>query len=298
MSALLDPCILSTITGKVWKTRRRAEGSLYGRHASRHHGQSLDFSQHRGYVAGDDIKHVDWKLFARTERFFVKQFRAETNVRAYIVLDASASMDFPRGGGDTVGAVAPATRTKFDYARKIAAAAAYVFAAQGDAVGIYIANSVSPLFIPDGGGWGRFDEIIRALDTARPQGHCGLAEAAGEMAAKMKKRSLFLLISDLLEDSGDILASLQRLSSMRHECRVVQILDRGETLLEIVSPTRATDSETLSEIELDPAIIAEYRDKMAEEIALYKISLGKHSVGYDLFFTDEPPEKNLARLLV
>lgn len=295
MSELLDAKILGAIAGKVWKTARRAEGTVAGRHASRHTGQSLEFSQHRGYVFGDDIKHVDWKLFARNERVFVKQFRAETNVRAYITLDASASMAFPSERQNNRFGERP---DKFEYAKKIAAAAAYVLAAQGDAVGLCIAKRDGGIFLPAAGGWGRFEEIMNILETVKADDSCGLPAAADGMAAKMKKRSLFLLISDLLEDRGEILAAIKRLSSRRHECRLIHILDRSEMSLDIDSPTTIADSETLESIEIEPDAAKKYREAMDAEISFWRTSLGKHSVGYDLFFTDEAPEKNIARLLL
>jgi uncharacterized protein (DUF58 family) len=294
MSELLDAKILGAIAGKVWKTAGRAEGAVAGRHASRHTGQSLEFSQHRSYAAGDDLKHIDWKLFARNERFFVKQFRAETNVRAYITLDASASMAFP---AEAQNNRSEKRLAKFDYAKKIAAAAAYVLAAQGDAVGFCVAKREGGIFLPAAGGWGRFEEIMNILETAEAEGRCGLSGAADSMAAKMKKRSLFLLISDLLEDRGEILAAIKRLSSMRHECRLIHILDRSETFLDVDAPTTVTDSETLESVEIDPDAAKNYRAAMEAEISFWRTSLGKHSVAYDLFFTDEAPEKNIARLL-
>ena len=166
-SHLIDPELFGRLASVSINVRRRVEGHMTGRHRSPHQGASVEFSQYREYVPGDNIQHVDWKAYARSDRYYIKQFEDETNLRAHLILDSSGSMDFEHGGRPT----------KFTYARQLAAAMAWCFLRQGDAVGLMAYSNQMEKHIPPSTQANHFWRLIDSLETLSPKGETSLVGA-------------------------------------------------------------------------------------------------------------------------
>lgn len=284
---LLPAELISKLSGKFWKAKKRVDGSVAGRHTSRSQGHSLDFAQHRQYAPGDEIKHIDWKLFGRNEKFFIKQFQAETNLRAYIVLDASNSMAYGSKG----------RISKFEYARCIAAAISYIFIKQTDAVGLAIMKNGLAEFLPPKIGWEHFRVITGMLEKTVASGICRLADGITELAKRIKRRSLVIVISDLLENQKEVIKSLKYLNSQHHDCTVLQILDDSEVRLPYDYECEFIDLETRSTAGGFWNLAKEYDRKMEVFLSSYKISFRKSGVEYHLVTTEKPPEHLIADII-
>ncbi|MHB1155352.1 MAG: DUF58 domain-containing protein [Phycisphaerales bacterium] len=274
-SDLLDPPILDRIRGLSLVARRVTDGVLHGLHRSRHRGLSTDFAQHRAYTPGDELKHLDWQVLARSDRLVVKQYQQETNLRALLFLDCSASMNYagtpnppasngaPKHGMAFLGqTVVP---TKFTYAQRLAACLAHLMLHQGDSVGLSLLRDdnvdqqlpgagVAPRASP-----GHILSICHALINASPAGTTNLPGALMRLASRLKRRSVIILISDLLDDPQAVLASLGRLHHRGHEVIIFQVLDPRELDFNFDNQpggiTVIRDMETGSEFEAEPHLI-------------------------------------------
>ncbi len=284
MSDLLTAELIAKLSSKYWRARKRVDGSLAGRHTTPHHGQALEFSQHRQYTHGDEI---NWKLFGRKEKFFVKQFQAETNLRAQIVFDASNSMSFYSKGNPP----------KIDYAKRLAAATAYVFVKQNDALGAAMAKDGTFNFIPQKSGWEHFNIIISGLEEVEPKGAGNLPELLQNLALRLRKRSLVILISDLLEDSQKIIYSLKYLNSCHHDCTVIQILDEAEIEFPFGENNLFIDLETGTKIKGFWNIRKDYKKIMRGLLEEYKLSFRKSGIEYHLVTTNIPLDRSLSMVL-
>lgn len=217
-----DSRILTALSGLDLKARYLVEGFLQGMHESPFHGISVEFSEYREYQPGDDLRHLDWQLFARSDRAYVKQYTEETNVRLYIVCDTSASMSYR--GQD-------AWASKLEAARTLAAALTFMLLRQNDAVGllslredVQSAEFISPSQKPS-----QFGLLVRYLEGLKPAGGPRLATLLEHATRLVHRRSIVLLFSDLLEPAESITTALQHLRFLGHECMVFHILDRDET---------------------------------------------------------------------
>ena len=294
------------------------EGVFAGLHKSPHKGFSIEFAEHREYVPGDEIKHLDWTVLARSDRYYIKQYEQETNLRATICLDASGSMSFSgaslknvslpkskiknRGGGGKSKATAPAPSpegtSKFEYAAVLAASLAFMLANQQDLVGLTVFDKDILLEIPQGNGPSHLDQLFKKLETVKPGKETDVAQTLHHLANKIPRRGLVILISDLLDEPDRIMLALQHLKHARHQMIVLQVLDRAETDLPFNRPVTFEDLEDQSRLQIDPKLIRdEYRREMAAFLDNLKLRCGQFRIDYVLAYTDVPWDVQIREVL-
>ncbi len=214
----LDPLTLAKVRGLELKARLIVEGYLSGMHKSPYHGFSVEFAQHREYVPGDDIKHIDWKVYGRTGKFFLKQYEEETNLVCWILLDISDSMRY----GSTEG------MTKYDYACTAAAALAYLVLHQADSVGFVTFDSQVRTFMKPSSQPSHLKEIIHCMNHGAGREKSHMAPLFHDLAERVNRRGLIFLLSDMFDEVPDILAGFKHLRHKRHEVVLWHILDKAE----------------------------------------------------------------------
>jgi uncharacterized protein (DUF58 family) len=246
MTDHIDPTTLARIDRLELEARQFVEGYLAGRHRSPRHGFAVEFAQHREYAPGDDVKHIDWAVYARTKRYFLKQYEQETNLVAWLIVDASESMGYGSG-----------SRTKYDLACTAAVAMAYLVLQQADSVGVgLVADGVRGYLRPSG-QMNQLREACRALASGPRPGPGGIARGVDELAGRTGRRGIVFLFSDLLDDVPEILAALQHLRFQKHEVVLFHTLDAAELDFPFRQTTLFRGLEGLPEILTDPAGIRE-----------------------------------------
>src|SRR5688572_2243165 len=278
---LLQPRELAALGGLEFVARRVVEGFLTGLHRSPHRGFSVEFAEHRMYQPGDDLRYIDWRMFGRSDRYYVKQFEQETNLRAYLLVDASSSM-----GWSSDERLIPA---KAWYARQLAACLGLLLLRQGDAVGLLGFDQALREHIRPRGGRRHWREILRGITALEPQGRTEAASALRDIAARLRRRGLVILISDLLVDSDATKLALRFLRHRGHEVLVFHLLDPGERELPGIGDARFVDPETNEELPVSVADLrSEYREAVRQAIDEWKRSCAPLGIDYVLVETDQP----------
>jgi len=276
---LLDPVILARLGNIELIARLVVEGFLVGLHKSPYHGFSVEFAEYRQYNPGDPPKSIDWKVYARTDKFFVKEFEEETNLRSYILLDKSASMGFSHGG----------RITKFDYARYLAAALAYLMVRQKDAVGLLTFDEHPDDLIPASMTRVQLMELLKVLAKAAPSGKTKIDTTFLAVADKLKRRGLIILISDLLDDPERTISAVKHFRHRKNEVVIFHILDPSEIDFDFKREARFVDMETGNKIPVQPWMIRdEYREKAKKFFELLKYRCQEFDIDYNLLTTDTP----------
>jgi uncharacterized protein (DUF58 family) len=254
----LDPKTLTKISRLDIIARLVVEGFVTGLHRSPYHGFSVEFAEHREYVPGDDIKHIDWKVYARSDRYYIKQYEEETNLTATILVDGSESMKF-RGSDELP--------SKLDYACYVAASLAYLILRQRDAVGLVTFDEAIRQFVPPAASPSHRNLIIKALTSIEPRERTGLGPVLHTMAERVRRKGLIIIISDLLDDPDAILAGLRHFRHRRHEVIVFHVLDHAERTFPYKSMTRFEGLESLGDVVCDPgALRAAYLEELEQFI--------------------------------
>ena len=248
----LDPLTLAKVRSLELQARLVVEGYLSGMHKSPYHGFSVEFAQHREYVPGDDIKHVDWKVYGRTGRFYLKQYEEETNLSCWLLLDVSESMRY--GSGPV---------SKYDYACMTAAALAYLILQQQDSVGLVTFDSQVRQFLRPSSQRSHLKEIVRLMNRGASTEKTRLATIFHEMAERMNSRAIVVLLSDLFDDPREILAGLKHLRYKRQEVVVFHIMDSAELDFPFQEATLFRGLEQLPELLTDPRAL---RDGYLEQV--------------------------------
>ncbi len=218
----IDPEIINRVAKLDLRARLVVEGYVSGVHKSPYKGFSVEFAEHRQYAPGDDLRYLDWKVFGKTDRYYIKQYEEETNLVCHVLLDTSESMDFgtiPREAGGV---------SKFDYARTIAAALAYLIVGQHDAVGLTTFDAKVQKVLPPGSHGGHLRRVFETIEKARPGGRTQFASVLAQVSDQIRKRGLVVLVSDLVGDVDDVLRGLRRLRGHKHDVIVLQVLDPAE----------------------------------------------------------------------
>lgn len=254
---LLDHDLLARVSHIPLEARHGMSGTVSGRHRSVHRGSSIEFAEYRKYVPGDDTKRLDWKAFARSDRYFVKEFEADTNLRAYLFVDCSGSMGFGPEGAES----------KYVRACRIAANLAYVAIGQGDAVGMVCSQEGHGdaraqgmrkfLFIPPSRRPAHMRALITRMNETSPSGPTTLAGDLHEFAERIPRRGLVCLFSDLFVDREGLRDALRHLRFRRHDVAVFHFVDRVEIELAIDRPVRFVDMEGPTAVVAEPALIRE-----------------------------------------
>lgn len=269
--------------------RTVVEGFTSGLHASPHKGFSVEFRQHRPYVQGDEIRRLDWKIFGRSDRFYIREYDEETNLRATIVMDASGSMGY-RG---TKGI------QKFDYARKLCASLAYLLMSQQDAVGLVTFDTKVRTFVPHRTRITHLHHLLEAMIQTEPGEETSLASVVESLGPRLKRRGLVILVSDFFDDPADLLRAIGVLRRKGHEVIAMQIWDRDELEFSFGQWSRFENLESDEDfLLLDPSAIRtrylEVCRKFQEDL---KEGLLKHQVDYLTLTTDQPHSEALRQYL-
>lgn len=286
---IVDPELLTRLAGLSYRIGRRVEGTLTGRHRSPYHGASVEFAQHREYVPGDEIRYVDWKSFARSDRHFVKQFEDETNLRVFIVVDTSGSMGFGMDGGET----------KLNYACRLAAAIAWLFIRQGDAVGLLPVGESVGSYIPPRAQPQHFWRLTHALEGLEPSGTTRLSQALEYIAELPARRSLVIVLSDCFEFEGRFTSLARQLHRRAHNVSVLHVLDRAELEFPFRELTVFEEMESDDRLQVDPrAMREEYLNEFNAWCETLQKTLQEGRVDYSRLATDQALESCIRDLLV
>lgn len=278
----LDPRVLARLSRLDLKARLVVEGFLSGLHQSPYKGFSQEFADYRPYMPGDEIRRVDWKVYGRTDRFYIKEYLEETNLRGYILLDKSGSM----GYGEKV--------TKLEYAKYLAASLAYLLYRQKDGVGIATFDTRIRDFIPPSAKKLSFMRILETVDKAQPSGETSLADVISDIAQKVKRRGLVILISDLFDDPDRVLKAIRSFKYRKHEILVYQVLDVRERQFPFTETALFYDLETREEMAVQPDFIrSSFQKNMAEFLDNYRRRLQEARITYETLYTDTPYDKAL-----
>lgn len=281
----IDPEVLSRIQDLELLARTVVEGFIAGLHRSPFLGFSLDFAEHRPYMPGDDIRRIDWRLYARTDRFYVKEYEAETNAAFFLALDVSRSMDF----GTTAV-------TKLDYARFLAASLAHLAGEQRDRVGIACFDDRIREHVPPTARHRR--TVLHAVDRAGPGGAGALGAPLLRIAESLRRRGLVALVSDLYEEPEEVVRAVETLRAGGHDVIVFHILDPAELAFPYDEATRFEDLETGEEIPVVPGTAREtYRERMEGHLEELARRMRDAGVDYVVMDTSRPLDEALFRFL-
>ena len=287
-TTLLDPLVLARLMAQPLMSRFPMEGTISGQHKSPHRGSSVEFAEYRNYVPGDDIRRLDWRVFGRTDRFYLKEFEAETNLRCYVAVDASGSMAFSHEHG-----------SKLDYARKLAVTLAYLVIHQGDAAGLQCAGETKTLEIPPRRTPTHLQLISDTLAGLQAKGETSLTAALHDLAEKIRPRGLVVILSDLFQDPEELLGALQHLRFRKHDVAVFHLLDEAEVNFQFDRPIRFLDLESGGSLVTEPTLI---RDQYLAELNafLQRMETGcrEFKADYRRVITSRSYESVLADFLV
>jgi len=257
----LRPDVIQQVKRLDLKARFIVEGFMAGLHGSPFHGFSVEFSEHRKYTAGDDTRQIDWSVYAKTDRFYIKKYEAETSLDAYLLVDCSGSMDFSMGG----------RLTKMDYAICLAAALGYLMISQQDSVGLFTFDEKVRAYLPPKAKRTHLTHILATLARTRPFGKTSLAKAIHDVAGRVRKRGLMILLSDLLDEQDEVVKALHHLRFRGHDIIIMQVLDQSEVAFEFDGQVQFEDPETGDSVATNPrAIQASYLQEIRAFIEEYK----------------------------
>lgn len=286
--AFIDTRVLSRLAGLPLVARRPMQGTVSGRHASPHRGSSVEFAEYRKYVPGDDLRRLDWRAFGRSDRFYVKEFEADTNLRCCLVLDTSGSMGFGSTGA-----------TKIDYARKIAGNLGYLASQQGDAVGIACVAKNVVQNIPPRRNAAHLRLVLDVLEQTQPKGETQLASILHELSETIRQRALIVIVSDLFIEPDQLRSCFQHLRFRRHDVAVFHLLDPLELSFSFRRPMRFLDMEGGPAIFAEPNDIADrYNKALTRYLADLKQVVLETAIDYHRVTIDEDYEQALVRFLV
>jgi len=310
----LQPSVISKLSNLELKARLVVEGFIAGMHRSPYHGFSVEFAEHRQYMPGDDIKHLDWKVLGRTDRYYIKQYEEETNLKSYLIVDASKSMSF-KSAGTVLGSLSPFRKifkpkekskdgfkksdiTKLEYASYLAASLSILMFFQKDAAGLVIYDEDIKTIISPKATSQNLKLILTHLAGIIPSGKTNTAAALDSVAERIKKRGLVLVFSDLFDDQEAVINSLKHFGYNKNEVIVFQVLDPMEMSFAIDSPTIFKDIETDKELLSQPlSIINSYKEAVQEFIDKYKLACRSNNIDYVLVSTETPFDTSLMEYL-
>jgi uncharacterized protein (DUF58 family) len=270
----LDPEVLKSIAGLELKARLIVEGFVSGMHRSPFKGFSVEFAEHREYVPGDDLRFVDWKVYGKSDRYYIKQYEEETNLRCWILLDCSESMEYQSGA-----------MSKIDYARHAAAALAYLVSQQSDAVGLCLFDDKVRAVLPPASSAGHLRMLLQHLAEAETRGKTNLRESINLAAERLGRRGIVAIFSDLLDEPEAILESIQRLRHSNHEVILFHVLDHDERTFPFERTTRFEGLESFPSAVADPAALRLQYLKELEEFTR-KLKHGCLGTGADFVALD------------
>jgi uncharacterized protein (DUF58 family) len=307
----LQPAVISKLSNIELKAKFVVEGFIAGLHKSPYHGFSVEFAEHRQYMPGDDLKYLDWKVLGRTDRYYIKQFEEETNLKSYLIVDASNSMSFKSADSQ----LSPLSKfkkifekkeeaphvskiSKLEYATYLAASLSVLMHFQKDATGLTIYDESIKTYIPPKATSQNLKLILSSLSNIKPSGKTNTSTALNEVAERIKRRGLVIVFSDLFDEQQSVISALKHFRYKRNEVIVFQILDPLEMSFAIDSPTIFKDMETNREMLSQPiSIMNSYQQAVKEFIENYKTACLSNKIDYVLLSTETPFDKALMEYL-
>jgi uncharacterized protein (DUF58 family) len=289
LSEFLTPADLQKISNLQVLARLVVEGFCTGLHRSPHKGFSVEFKQHRQYVPGDEIRHLDWRIFGKTDRFYIREYEEETNLRCTMLLDASGSMNYG----------SPQGRSKFIYAQRLAACLAYLMLGQQDSVGLVTFDTKVRRYIPPRAQTSHLKVLINELEATKPGAETELAQVFHDLVPRLHRRGLIIILSDCFGDVQNLLSSLAHMRHARHEIVIFQIWDRTELEFDFRQWTRFDCLEVDGKKYLvDPNHLrGAYLENLEKYRAELKQGCGRHRIDLVPMVTDQPYAEALAQYL-
>ncbi len=283
----LDPHTLARLSGVKLRARAVVEGVLSGLHKSPHQGQSVEFAEHKEYAPGDEIRHIDWKAFGKFDRYYVKRFEHETNLRAVMAVDGSGSMAYGSG-----------PLSKLDVARTLAGALSYLLVRQQDPAGLCVFAGGNVHDVPPRAAASHLNVVLDALDEVAAHGTTDLALAADHLAEKVPRRSLICVFSDFFDDRQDALKRILALRARRHDVAVKHLVHPFELTFPFEDPTLFLSMEDERQLEVNPREIREsYLEEFNRFLDDTRATCTASDVDYERVRTDEPLDTVLLRFL-
>ena len=284
----LKPEVVSRLSRLDLVARLVVEGFITGLHRSPYHGFSVEFSEYRPYMPGDPLRHIDWKVWGRTDRYYVKQFEEETNLRTYLLLDGSGSMGYTSG-----------MLTKLRYATYLAAALSYLMLIQRDAVGLVTFDEKVQSYHPPRSVFSYLHILLKAMDALKSEGETRVSNTFHDLAERIKRRGLIIVLSDLFDDPEEVLTSLKHFRHRKHEVIVFHILDPMERTFAFDRDAQFIDMETGEKIQTQPwHIRSQYRESVDQFLDHYKRECRQHRIDYVPVDTSQPFDMALFNYLV
>ena len=284
----LDSDVIARLGALPVETRLAMIGNVVGKHRSPHRGSSVEFAEYRKYVAGDDTRRLDWKAYARSDRHYIKEFEADTNLRAYFVVDCSGSMKYASGEFDS----------KIQFARKFAGTMAYLLVNQGDAAGLSCCDDKLHLELPPSRRPAHLQNFFEVLGELEPKGETGLVDALHTVAEKVGQRAFIFILSDLFCDPDALGDALQHLRYRKHDVAVFHLMDPQEIDFDFTRPYRFVDLEDDTSIVVEPNLIAnEYTSAIQEFLVVVEARCHDVHADYHLVTSDQDYEEILRDFL-
>jgi uncharacterized protein (DUF58 family) len=285
----LDPASLARLHGLELKARTIVEGYVSGWHKSPYHGFSVEFAEHREYVPGDDLRYVDWKVFGKSDRYFLKQFDEETNFACHVLVDTSESMAYRSDA---------ASWSKLEYAQHAAAALAYLVIRQQDAVGLATFDHAVGQVLRPASTPMHLSQLCTLLDQAEPRGESAIGPILHELAERFKRRGLVIILSDFFDDPESLLLGLKHFRHRRHDVLLLQVIDPAEQDFPFAEPTLFHGLEQWPDQMTDPrALKTAYQTEFEEFLKTLRGGAREMGMEHHLLRTSDPLEAALAALL-
>lgn len=284
----LQPDVVAKLANMELRARLVVEGFITGLHKSPYHGFSVEFAEHRQYMPGDEIKHIDWKIYGKTDRYYIKQYEEETNLKAYLVLDASRSMDYASAG----------SIKKIDYGAYLAASLSYMMIKQQDAVGLAIFDQQVRTYLPPHATKGYVRQILVTLQHLHAGNTTGVGRSLHHVAERIKRRGLVVVISDLFDKPDEVIAALKHFRHKKNEVIVMHVLDPLERSFAFGSDAVFKDMETGDQLMTQPWHIQKaYQQEFRAFLERYKRECRENYVDYVLMDTATPFDVALSEYL-
>jgi len=285
---LLDSGVLSRLSRMQLQVNAPMLGGVTGMHRSATRGASVEFAEYRKYVPGDDPKHIDWQVYARSDRFYIKEFEADTNLRCYLVMDCSGSMNFDSGHGP-----------RFQFARTLAAHLAYMLVQQGDAVGLHCCGELESFDLPARQAPSHLQNVFNQLEALAPRGESTLIQALHDLAERVQRRAVVIVLTDALMPADLLLDAVQHLCFCRHEVTMFHLVDPQEMRFDFNRPIRFVDLEGGADLVADPSVVqATYLQALENHMNTLRTGLRKYHVDHRIAPVDHHFEQVLTSYLL
>lgn len=289
MTSPLDPHTLAKLKGLHLRARHVVEGYVAGLHRSPYQGFSIEFAEHREYSPGDDLRHLDWKVYGKTDKLYLKRYEDETNLICHLVIDTSESMTYR--GPD-------AALSKFEYAQCVAASLAWLVLHQQDAVGLVTFDDQIHTFLRPSSSPAQLKQIVQTLEAAKPAAKTSLGPILHELARRWTKRAIVIIFSDAFDDLNALLEGLKHLRHQRHDVALIQVLDMAEVDFPFQGPMQFNGLEQMLPIQVDPvAIRTAYLDELSAFRNKLELGCRAQQIDYALARTDRPVDLVLSSYL-